>query len=214
MQESQQRRLVPKFDDDENKTLNHKIAKFLNTMTKQLKECENNIKNFAPENPEQKIQERIQTNMQQSLYNNFTEFTKKFKTNQEIYSNKFKKLFGEEDPTFDYDFNNDEKNNSNFLMTEDNTKVKRRDSELNKLVSTVNDLAQIFKDMKSLVMEQGSILDRIDYNIVEASDNVVEGKKSIKKAEKYQKKGCFRNGIIVLLIIIFLESIMVMFKFI
>ena len=147
-------------------------------MTKQLKECENNIKNFAPENPEQKIQERIQTNMQQSLYNNFTEFTKKFKTNQEIYSNKFKQLFGEEDPTFDFNVNNDEKN-SNFLMTEDNKKVKRRDSELNKLVSSVNDLAQIFKDMKSLVMEQGSILDRIDYNIEEASDNVVEGKKSI-----------------------------------
>ena len=213
MQESQQKRLVPKFDDDENKTLNHKIAKFLNIMTKQLKECENNIKNFAPENPELKIQERIQTNMQQSLYNNFTEFTKKFKTNQEIYTNKFKQLFGEEDPTFDFNVNNDEKN-SNFLMTEDNKKVKRRDSELNKLVSSVNDLAQIFKDMKSLVMEQGSILDRIDYNIEEASDNVVEGKKSIKKAQKYQKKGCFRNGIIILLIIIFLETIMVMSKFI
>ena len=36
--------------------------------------------------------------------------------------------------------------------------------------------------MQSLVMEQGSILDRIDYNIDIASSNVSTGKKSIIKA--------------------------------
>ena len=55
--------------------------------------------------------------------------------------------------------------------------LKKRDNELNQLLNSVNDLAGIFKDMQVLVMEQGSILDRIDYNIDIASTNITSGKK-------------------------------------
>ena len=65
-------------------------------------------------------------------------------------------------------------------MTEEKDSVlMRRDTQLNDLLDSVNDLAQIFKDMQSLVMEQGSILDRIDYNIDIAATNVTSGKNSI-----------------------------------
>ena len=37
--------------------------------------------------------------MQQCLFNKFSEFTKKFKLNQEINKKKYKELIGEEDPT-------------------------------------------------------------------------------------------------------------------
>jgi t-SNARE complex subunit (syntaxin) len=40
-----------------------------------------------------------------------------------------------------------------------------------------------------MVILQGSLLDRIDFNIEEARHNVVEGAEHIEKAEKYQKKG-------------------------
>jgi syntaxin 16 len=39
-------------------------------------------------------------------------------------------------------------------------------------VKSINDLASIFKDLSVLVIEQGTILDRIDYNVQEAKDNV------------------------------------------
>ncbi len=92
--------------------------------------------------------------------------------------------------------------------------LQRRDNELNQLLNSVNDLAQIFKDMQTLVMEQGSILDRIDYNIDIASTNVTTGKKSIVKANEYQKINWFRNVIIVLIVCIFVEAILLIFKFI
>ena len=68
----------------------------------------------------------------------------------------------------------------NFLVTEEKELVlMRRDTQLNGLLYNANELAQIFKDMKSLVMEKGSILDRIDYNIDIAATNVTSGKNSI-----------------------------------
>ncbi len=153
--------------------------------------------------------------MQQTLFKNISDFTRKFKLNQDLYNNKYKELAGEEDPTYEINSSlREDNNNQNFLMTDNSYLVfEKRDNELNQLLNSVNDLAEIFKDMQSLVMEQGSILDRIDYNIDIASTNVIVGKKSIIKANDYHKKNCFRNVIIVLLICIFIEAILLMFKF-
>ena len=159
--------------------------------------------------------------MQQTVIKKITEFTKKFKLNQEIYSKKYKELVGEDDPTFQIktsskkDENNINNTVDNFLITEENNlQLVRRNNQLNDLLNNVNDLAELFKDMQSLVMEQGSILDRIDYNIDMASTNVTSGKKSIVKANEYHKNNCFRNVIIVLLICIFIEALLLIFKFI
>ena len=146
------------------------------------------------------------------------EFSRKFKLNQELYTKKYKELVGEDDPTNEVNnfMKEEEQNqNDNFLMTDNSKQVlKKRDTELNKLLNSVSDLAGIFKDMQVLVMEQGSILDRIDYNIDVASTNVVKGKNSLIKANDYHKNNCFRNVIIVLLVCIFIEAFMLIFKFI
>ena len=159
--------------------------------------------------------------MQQTVIKKITEFTKKFKVNQEIYSKKYKELVGEDDPTFQINTSskkdNNEANNTfdNFLMTQDNDSIlMRRDTQLGELLNSVTDLAEIFKDMQNLVMEQGSILDRIDYNIDIASTNITSGKNSIVKANEYHKNNCFRNVIIVLLVCIFIEALLLIFKFI
>lgn len=51
------------------------------------------------------IQDRIKSNMKQTLFSNFTDFTKKLKINQKIYSEKYKDLVGEDDPTFNSSMN-------------------------------------------------------------------------------------------------------------
>ena len=139
--------------------------------------------------------------MQQTVIKKITEFTKKFKLNQEIYSKKYKELVGEDDPTFQIKSSSQKDDNEinntvdNFLMTQDNNlQLMRRNTQLNDLLNSVNDLAELFKDMQSLVMEQGSILDRIDYNIDIASTNVTSGKNSIVKANEYHKNTINSNA--------------------
>ena len=186
-------------------------------MNNQLREYEQIIKNYFNIKLEDELQNRIKTNMKQLLFSNLSDFTKKFKLNQKVYSEKYKDLVGEDDPTFDMSNNNEENDNNKkggFLKLEETNNLKQRDNELSLLLNNVNELATIFKDIQTLVMEQGSILDRIDYNIEVTGDNVVKSKKSLIKANEYHKKNCFRKAILFLIIIIFIEAIFLLFKFI
>ena len=225
MQEKQQQRLIPKFDDQENKKLNKSIKEISTEMTQELKQCQNilkeiiddkddlnDINNFSELNV---TNAQIKQNMKQNLITKLNDFTKKFKLNQELYNNKFQDFVIDEEMA-NKSFairKNEEKNSNDFLSTqENNDQLQRRDEDLTNLLKSVNELAQIFKDMQTLVMEQGTILDRIDYNIDIASSNISKGKKNITKADKHMKNNCFRNVIIILIVIIFIEALLLVFK--
>ena len=79
--------------------------------------------------------------------------------------------------------NNNDVDQNNFLMTEEPDQIlQKRDNELNEIVRGVNNLQELFKDLRVIVIEQGTILDRIDYNIDVGYNNVSKGKKSLEKA--------------------------------
>ena len=124
----------------------------------------------------------------------------------------YKELGGD---TIDDTDKSSNKNTNTFLqMDEDVNILSKRDEEINTLLNSINDLACIFKDLQMLVQHQGTILDRIDYNIETALDNSKEAHKHLVKANEHMKENCFRNITIVLIIIIFIESILLIFKFI
>ncbi|XP_047319875.1 syntaxin-43-like [Impatiens glandulifera] len=64
-----------------------------------------------------------------------------------------------------------------------------REKEIQQVVESVNELAQIMKDLSVLVIDQGTIVDRIDYNIQNVAASVDEGLKQLQKAERSQKQG-------------------------
>jgi t-SNARE complex subunit (syntaxin) len=50
--------------------------------------------------------------------------------------------------------------------------IEERDEEIRKIVETIAELAQIMRDLSTLVVEQGTMLDRIDSNITQAAVKV------------------------------------------
>jgi syntaxin 16 len=63
-----------------------------------------------------------------------------------------------------------------------------REKAITQVAESVGELAEIFKEIQVLVIDQGSILDRIDYNIEQAADRVGNAVTELHKANNYQKK--------------------------
>jgi syntaxin 16 len=233
---------MTQFNIDEQKSLSRNIKKITYQLNKDLKNLEKNlqiytssdncIENDESENSTNFLQYQIKENMNQNLISQFYIFSKKFKLNQEIYSQKCKELLIEDNDEDDkeksnlYEMNeisttnsdgNDNiqkiDNDKNFLMKEEpNILLKERDNELDKIVKGVNNLHEMFKDMTILVNEQGTILDRIDYNIDIGYDNVSRGKKKLHEANESKKGSCFRNAIMLLMLFVFIESMLILNK--
>eukprot|EP00249_Psilotum_nudum_P012020 c23536_g1_i1 orf=363-1325(-) len=88
-----------------------------------------------------------------------------------------------------------------------------REKEVLQIVESVNDLAQIMKDLSVLVIDQGTIVDRIDYNIQNAAASVEAGVKQLEKAERTQKKGGMVLCIIILICLCLFMIFMLVIKY-
>jgi syntaxin 16 len=87
-----------------------------------------------------------------------------------------------------------------------------RDQEVTKILQSVNDLAGVMKDLSVLVIDQGTILDRIDYNCEQVEITVDEGRKQLVKAETHQKSARMITCIYFLMVMIGLMTMVVIFQ--
>lgn len=64
------------------------------------------------------------------------------------------------------------------------------DQEIEKLTDNVSSIRALFQQMNEIVMQQGEIVDRIDYNIETAMNSVAKGKKQLVEAKELQEHSC------------------------
>jgi syntaxin 16 len=84
--------------------------------------------------------------------------------------------------------------------------------EINKLAKSVEQLAVLFRDLNTLIFEQGTILDRIDYNIDSAVTSCQDGKEELLKAETYQKSARPMWCIFILLALILVMVVVIIVR--
>mmetsp|Transcript_749 Transcript_749/g.840 ORF Transcript_749/g.840 Transcript_749/m.840 type:complete len:377 (+) Transcript_749:43-1173(+) len=94
--------------------------------------------------------------------------------------------------------------NSQFLQA--------REREISKLAMGILEISTIFKEMESMVIDQGSILDRIDYNIANTAQDLKSSEKELVKAQGYQKRTTKCKLIFLLSLIVFALLIIVLVK--
>jgi len=83
----------------------------------------------------------------------------------------------------------------------------QRDQEIAKITEQMKEISQIFQDLAEMVVEQGTMLDRIDENIVSASVNIDEGNKQLNIAS--ESASDYRRRLLTILGIIFVAVIVI-----
>ena len=220
----QQERIKPKFIDEDiqNKKIDAEIDKLIIKMMKKIKFCEALTKMIKEKKSEVNTSlEKVKNNIKIFLTTKIQNFSNEFRQNQQQYLKYLKDMgiiiYSNEDKNNKSEslLNDNDDEKKNFLYTKDddvNIQIKKRDEDIDILVKSINELSGIFKDLQNIVQEQGTILDRIDYNINISYENSQEGLQSLKKAEEHNKESCFRNAILLLFVIIFVETILIICK--
>ena len=101
----------------------------------------------------------------------------------------------------------------NTFVASDTKFLHQREQEMNNILKSMEELNSIFQDINTAVINQGSLLDRIDYNIENVEMSVHQGVIELAKAEKSvrrsRKMKCvmiIAFSILLLLIIIIVKS--------
>jgi syntaxin 16 len=73
------------------------------------------------------------------------------------------------------------------LLTLD-AQTQAQNKEVEEILESVKELNAMFNELHALVIEQGTVLDRIDYNLTKATKSLSTGQKQLEKAREHQKK--------------------------
>jgi syntaxin 16 len=161
----------------------------------------------------------IGANVQRSLAKQLQELSVSFRTSQrkylaEVQAQKSGDMTG--DRFAGIDLSTEE---GNFFTTQQvqvvddlQEAIQSRDQEISKIAQSIEELGTIFKELAVLVIDQGTILDRIDYNMEAVVEHTKTGIKQLERAEKAQKNArpmkcivCLVATICVLLVLLILK---------
>eukprot|EP01091_Cochliopodium_minus_P018193 TRINITY_DN7302_c0_g5_i1.p1 TRINITY_DN7302_c0_g5~~TRINITY_DN7302_c0_g5_i1.p1 ORF type:complete len:321 (-),score=80.21 TRINITY_DN7302_c0_g5_i1:28-990(-) len=104
-------------------------------------------------------------------------------------------------------------NQEQMVWAQDNyDQIRERDKELRAVAKSITELASIFNDLAILVVDQGTILDRIDYNIEQAVVHVDKGVEELVKAEQNSRTSKIRSCMLLLCVLIVVMTILLILR--
>ena len=217
LKEEQQKRIVPNFNEIESKLITQNIQMISTKMTQQLKKCKYLTKELKTLLANSDLDENVKINMYQNLLNRLAETSRALQINEEMQLQKYHEFNGVEDSFFNINnFDSIETTQTQKFISIDAKKIdinKDRNKEIDQIVKTVNELKEIFQEVADMIIFQGTILDRIDYNIYESRHNIRRGNREMEETHERLKSGCLRRINQILIICIFIMSILIIFKF-
>jgi syntaxin 16 len=163
-----------------------------------MRECEGLINTISSAGSSQEVVK----NVQRQLAGRLQDFAQRQRLQQRTYLDKLKRVLAGDDVS------EVELEESREEVMDDLSELDlQRNEQLDTLVNNLNELAYIFKDLATLVVEQGTLLDRIDYNLQEAAvqtraGTLALGKVRSTQAEKYQRTARATMCILALVLLI------------
>ncbi|CAO3661324.1 unnamed protein product [Umbelopsis ramanniana] len=219
--------LLPGFDDRSSDKA--AIEELTEGITMQFHSAKNKIKRIGTEGKRGTSQheQQMSINIQTSLASKVQEISSSFRKKQSAY---LQKMQGQESRKTDIlglesslsteaaDLLLTEDTNMGFtesqlaMMESSEAVIDQREREINQIAKSIYQLADIFRDLQTLVIDQGTMLDRIDYNIEQTNVQVQHAVVELDQGAKYQKKTRNRKLILLLILVIMLLIVILIFK--
>ena len=98
------------------------------------------------------------------------------------------------------------------MLHSNDTIILQREREIEDIAQGIIELSDLFRDLQSMIIDQGTMLDRIDYNVERMATDLKDAEKELTVASGYQKKTTKRKIILLLIIIIAGLFILLMIK--
>ncbi|KUJ07122.1 t-SNARE [Mollisia scopiformis] len=226
-----QKHVLPGFDDEEVKRNEEgEIERLTQDITRGFHQCQKaiqRVEQMVRESQQQggisKGEETMARNIQISLAGRVQEASAGFRKKQSAYLKKLRGLSGMSAPidrasTPLYSNYNDPslmesdadksysqstlQQTSQKQLTSNDSAIMQREREITDIAQGIIELADIFKELQSMIIDQGTMLDRIDYNVERMATDVKGAEKELKVASGYQRKGTKRRIIFLLIILV------------
>jgi syntaxin 16 len=193
------RRRLMAFNDREERRLEEEINTLVRMITDLFKRTEKSLKRiFSAQIVQGDRDSDVRKNIQRALATDLQNLSFDFRKRQKEY---LQKIQGKKKDTAGEGFfvpsEEDVKNSkraSGFndrqidMIQDIQEGLDQRDQEIMHIAKSINELSQIFKELAVLVIDQGTVLDRIDYNMEQVEDKVEQGLGELEKAREMSKK--------------------------
>ncbi|KAK5078813.1 t-SNARE affecting a late Golgi compartment protein 2 [Lithohypha guttulata] len=209
--------------------LTQEITRGFQECRKAIKRIERMVKEAQQNNTLQRGDEVMAKNIQTALAGQVQEVSASFRKKQSSYLNKLRQLGGFESPAFGsgrsgtpvqaqnpytdpalMDADTDASFSRSTLQQtaqkrhgRNDTVIAQREQEINDIAKGIIELSDIFRDLQAMVIDQGTMLDRIDYNVERMVVEVKGAEKELIVATNYQKRYTKRKIILLLILVIF-----------
>ncbi len=105
-----------------------------------------------------------------------------------------------------------QENDTTRLVLEDSYDENAHESEIAKLSTSVQEIANLFQEVSQLVIVQGELVDRIDVHVENALNHVQQGTRELRKADNASKKSKTLYIICCLLLVVIILIVAIVAK--
>ncbi|GAM85877.1 hypothetical protein ANO11243_038870 [Dothideomycetidae sp. 11243] len=232
LEKMHQKHVLPGFDDDAVKRREEKdIQSLTQNITRGFQSCQQSIKRIDAMVREAQssgsmtqAEDLMAKNLKISLATRVGDISALFRKKQAAYLKKMRTLGGIEspferastpmqnpytDPSLMETESDRTSAQSTILQTKQKQRqglqdatIQQREREIEQIAQGIIDLANIFQELQTMVIDQGTMLDRIDYNVERMTTDVKAADKELVVATNYQKKSTKRKIILLLVLLV------------
>jgi syntaxin 16 len=199
------KKLKVTFDPKEEVANDIEISSCRQEITNLLKKTERTVRQIATVELDQNVSHQeatVRANSIRSLSSELMQITETLRRTQKDYLLRVQN----QDQTKLYFI--DEREEEESIRSTEQTQIQNqnleREREIVRISENINELSMMFKHLDNLILEQGTILDRIDANLEKVNVFVDSGKNEVVKADKISKNSCMFKILIILILVVVL----------